>query len=79
MVVDISIQLLIDQIQVKCVNTLLYPVSVSNCTNPERGILGIFIGDLTSTSALLLLTLLSAHRRYTEDYWFFYNESREGE
>ena len=62
MVVDISIQLLIDQIQVKCVNTLLYPVSLRNLPIPKRNELGIYIGELASKIALLLLTLLISRK-----------------
>ena len=35
--------------------------------------------NLTSKSALLLLTLLSARKQYTEDYWLFYSKNWEGE
>ena len=35
---------------------------MSNCTSPGRGALCILIGDLTSKSALLLFTLLSASK-----------------
>ena len=48
------------QIQVNCVNPLMYPVSVSDCTIPECGTLCILISDLTLKSALLLFTLLRA-------------------
>ena len=52
--------LLIDRLQVNYVNPLLYPVSVSDFPSPERGAIGTLIGDLTSKSALLLFTILSA-------------------
>ena len=68
-------QLLIGRLQVNYVNKLLYPLSVRDFTIPERGVLGILIGDLAPKSALLLLTLLSARKRYTEDYWLFYTEN----
>ena len=47
------------QIQVNYPNTLLYPVSVIDCTSPGRALLCILIGDLTSKISLLLITLLS--------------------
>ena len=53
-------------------NPLIYPVSVSDFPSPERGVLCISIGDLTPKSALLLFTLLSACKRYTEDSWLLY-------
>ena len=45
---NILIQLKIDQLEVNYVNTILYPVSGSNCRIPERDVLCISIGDLTS-------------------------------
>ena len=41
-----------DKIQVKYVNTLLYPVSVRDCPSPEHGLLGVSIGELNSKTAL---------------------------
>ena len=35
--------------------------------------------DLTSKRSLLLVTILSASKRYTEDYWLLYIQYREGE
>ena len=39
----------------------------------------IFIGELTWEIYLLLLTLVSESKQYTEDYWFFYSGNQEGE
>ena len=50
------------------VNPLLYPVNVRNFPRFGCGILYIFLGDLTSKSALLLLALLSASKKYTGCY-----------
>ena len=54
------------RIQVNYVNTLLYPVSVSNWPRPGLGVLCILICDLTSESALLLFTLLSVSKPHFE-------------
>ena len=43
--------------------------------SPERGVLYILIDELTSKSALLSLTLLSAHKQQTKDYWLLYSEN----
>ena len=59
--------------------SLLYPVSVSDFPCPGRGVLSISIGDITYKSAILFLTLLSARKQFTEDYWLFYSENLEGE
>ena len=52
----------INQLQENYVNPLLYPVSVINFTCPGRVVIYILIGELTSKSALLLLTLLSVRK-----------------
>ena len=44
------------------VNPFLYLVSVRNCPSPGHGVIYIFIGDLTPKSAILSLTILSAHK-----------------
>ena len=58
---------------------LLYPVSVSDFSSPECGVLNISIDDLTSKSALPWLTLLSDRKQCMEDYWLLYSENREDE
>ena len=52
---------------------------MSGCPSSERVILSIMIGDLTLESGILLLTLLSARKRYTGGYCLFYIENQEGE
>ena len=52
---------------------------MSDCPSPERAVLCISIGDLTSKIALLFLTLLTSHKLYTEYYWLFYIENQQGE
>ena len=52
----------------------MYPVRARDFPSPERGILGILIGELTLKSAFSLLTILSFRKRYTENCWFFYSE-----
>ena len=47
-------------IQVIFGNTLLYPVSLSNCPGPERGVLCISIVDIISRSTLVVFSLLRA-------------------
>ena len=46
------------RLRINYVNPLLYPVSAIDCPSPERGVLGIIIGDLTSKIYMLLFTLL---------------------
>ena len=50
----------------KLQNIILYPVSVSNYPSPEHGVLCILIGNITSKSFLLVLTLLSSSKPYFE-------------
>ena len=50
------------RLEANYVNTLLYPLSVSDCPIPGCGALFILIGKLTSKSALLLFTLLIASK-----------------
>ena len=45
----------------------MYPFSVSDCPSPGRGLLYMFIGELTSKLALVLLTLLCASKHHFED------------
>ena len=47
---EILIQLQIYRLQVNYVNPILYPVSVSGCPSPGRGLLCILIGDLIINS-----------------------------
>ena len=63
----------------------MYPVSVSDCPRPERGVFCILIVDIIFKSALVLLSLLCARnyqykkgpviadiittKQCTEDYW----------
>ena len=54
------IQLYIYWLWVNYINLLLYSVSLRDFPSPEPGVFGISVGDLTSRSALLSLTLLSA-------------------
>ena len=46
----------------KCINLLLYPVILSDCPSPDRGVLCILIDELISKSALLLFTILGASK-----------------
>ena len=66
----------IDWFQLNYFNTLLYPVSVNDCPSNECVILGILFGDLTSKSALLLLTLLSARERLKSTYFFILHQGK---
>ena len=45
----------------------MYPFSVTYCPSPGRGVLYIFIDDLTPKSALVLLALLSASKPYLKN------------
>ena len=56
----------IDRLQVNYGNPLLYPVSVSDCTSPERVVFCISIVDLISKSAVVLFTLLCARKNHFE-------------
>ena len=42
----------------------MYPISVSDCPGPERGVFYISIVDLVSSSALVGLSLLCASNYY---------------
>ena len=44
------------------VNSLLYPVSESDCPSYGRVVLYVFFGEITSKSFLLMFTLLSASK-----------------
>ena len=56
----ISTQTKISWIQLIFGNTLLYPVSVSNLPEPERGIFCILIVDIIFRSTLVVFSLLRA-------------------
>ena len=73
--IEMLIKILINCLKVNHVNPLLYLVSAINFPRPEHDVLGISIGDFTSRSAFLSLTLLSDCKQYTEDYWFVYSDS----
>ena len=45
-------------------NTLMHPISVSDCPGPERGVFCILIFDLISSSALVCFSLLRASNYY---------------
>ena len=51
----IGILLLINRFQINYISSLLYPVSVSNFTSPERGVISTLIEDLTLKIAIFLL------------------------
>ena len=53
-------QIKISWIRVNYGDPLLYPVSVSNCPSPERGVFCIFIVDLISKRALMFFSLVRA-------------------
>ena len=60
-------------LQVNYVNTLLYSVSSSDFPCPGCGILYIFIAGITSKSALLMFTLLSARKLHFRNSLFIDN------
>ena len=62
---EIEILLQSDRCQVKYVNTLLYPGSVSMRSSPDNGVLGTLIKHLTSKIALLLFTLICNRELFT--------------
>ena len=52
------------------------PSQCEQFPRPECGVLGFFIGELTSKSALLSLTLLSAREGLKSVYYFILHQGR---